>query len=176
MLIYNGVKVSNEELDQIQKNTNKLFKFYEIVPDIHVSVMSESREQIKFTLYVDYKGKRVTSTHIGDDKTSLCKICVDDVIRQIRKIKTSTEVQKKPACIFDGPDEAKPQIFPIDEYSKKLHFTQKELSAEKMSDVAAVDRMEADGLNFFVYRNDDAIKIVTRNSQKGYTAFEVFED
>ena len=123
-----------------------------------------------------YRGRNVIGEGMGSEKRIAVHLACDDVIRKIRKIKTRLNgVVTLQEMAFSIPEEPRTrQTYEKDLYDQKVHITDKDLPVEKMSTEAAIDRLQGEGLTFFVYLNDyDAVCLVTRNANGGFTNFEV---
>lgn len=170
MLIYHGVKLSQNELDKIEKNTNKIIKFFNVPTDVIVSITEEAKNKIKLTMSVIYKGQKVFSTTTGVDKIALAKEASDNIVRQIRKIKTSITCSKNSIKNMDceGFNTSEPNILV------------KKIILEEMSDESAISKLKESGESLYIYRdkyNLNIIKIIIfGDDEKDYKIFEVYSN
>ena len=153
MLIYNGIVISNEELDKIETMASKLNKFFNVPYDVNISLKEETRGSLKLTMAVVYKSKKIISTKIGTEKLVLARKALDDIVRQIRKEKTALESQRS---------------LPVEPFLKDTKNKTKK-KRDLFTDVtvtttdSAISIMEGEGFSCFPFFEDNMLKIAFRD-------------
>lgn len=181
MLTYYGVNVTQKDLDDIEKNTDRIQRLLPVHEDVVVDITPCKLENsgidgVTAKVSCAYRGRRVIGEGMGSEKRIAVRLACDDAIRKIRKIKTrlnnAVSLQRVAFQIPQGPDVKRDDT--KTPYNQKVHVTDKTLPVEKMSTEAAIDQLQGEGLTFFVYLNDeDTVCFVTRNANGGFTNFEV---
>ena len=181
MLTYYGVDVTRKELDDIEKNTDRIQRLLPVHEDVVVNITPCKLENsgidgVAAKVYCAYRGYKVIGKGMGSEKKIAVRLACDDVIRKIRKIKTRlNNVVSVQSVVFPIPP--KPEVKHDNTktpYDQKVHITDKDLPVERMCTDAAIDRLQGEGFAFFVYLNDeDTVCLVTRNANGGFTNFEV---
>lgn len=172
MLTYYGVNVTQKDLDDIEKNTDRIQRLLPVHEDVVVDITPCKLENsgidgVTAKVSCAYRGYRVIGEGMGSEKRIAIHLACDDAIRKIRKIKTKLNnvvSLHHHVAVLGAPGTMK---------SRTL-LRNRNLSVEKMSTEAAIDRLQGEGLAFFVYLNDeDTVCLVTRNANGGFTNFEV---
>jgi len=185
MLVYNGVQVKKEDLDRMDNYVKKICKFSNIPQTVIVNLTEETSSLLRITVSTVYENKKVYATALGTDKVKLMKEASDDIIRQIRKVKTQKDITRETIRSSDLCGEESKTDIPVmapekdvtdpkELYKLEYKIKYKSLNVENLSDEGAIDRMESNDLKFFVYYKNGSINIMTKGTN-GYVSFEVVD-
>ena len=164
-----------------RKNTDRIQRLLPVHEDVVVNITpckleNSGMDGVSAKVSCAYRGYKVIGEGMGSEKRIAVRLACDDVVRKIRKIKTRlNNAISTQSVVFPIPP--KPEVKHDDAktpYDQKVHITDKVLPVERMCTNAAIDRLQGEGLAFFVYLNDeDTVCLVTRNANGGFTNFEV---
>lgn len=91
MLTYYGVDVTRKELDDIEKNTDRIQRLLPVHEDVVVNITPCKLENsgidgVAAKVSCAYRGYKVIGEGMGSEKRIAVRLACDDVIRKIRKI------------------------------------------------------------------------------------------
>lgn len=170
MVFFSGLSLKEKEKTEIEKEINKINKFYRETPDVSIRFNKINNNFIEITLITTYCNHYICITESGDNKIHLARHAVDGTIRKIRKIKTN--MINKPRQNGRGSD-LNNNDSESEKRKTKFPNSVEYIDAYNVDFPVAVDLMEGEGLDIVVFYNSDNNLNVLVKTEDGYKLYSI---